>query len=177
MEDQSEPVTLEITVASATAHEIERVIAENSWERDEGLRLILGSGLGYVKGEKTLKAVEAGTMTAQDLHKLVSRMMETESRMAVLRFRAFELERANQNWELSTGAIQNERMGLHGVVHRLREEIAALKAENAQLRAQLPAQAASSVSAAPKPHSSDYAQGPGWLRLFRRNSHKGTSAK
>ena len=176
MEEQYELVTLEITVASATAREIERVMVENGWERAEGLRLILGSGLGYLQGEKTLKAIEAGAMTAQDLHKLVSRMMDTESRLAVLRFRAFELQRANQNWELSTGAIQNERMGLRGVVHRLREEIAALKAENAQLRRQLPAQETSGGSPATTPQPRVPA-GHSWLRLFRRNSPKEMSGK
>ena len=176
MDKQNEPATFEVTVESETAHEIERVIAENGWERTEGLRLILGSGLGYLQGEKTLKAIESGAMTAQDLHKLVSRLMDTESRLAVLRFRAFELQRANQNWELSTGAIQNDRMGLRGVVQRLREEIAALKAENAQLRAQLPPQEASGESPATTPQPRVQA-GLGWLRLFRRNSPKEMSGK
>ena len=176
MDAQNEVVTFEITVASATAREVERVIAENGWERTEGLCLILGSGLGYLQGEKTLKAIESGAMTAQDLHKLVPRMMETKSRLAVLRFRAFELERSNQNWELSTGAIQNERMGLRGVVHRLREEIAALKAENAQLRRQLPAQETSSQSPAATPQPRVQA-GLGWLRLFRRTSPKEMSGE
>jgi len=169
MEEQSEPVTFEITVASATAREIERVIAENGWERAEGLRLLLGSGLGYVKGEKILQAVESGTMTAQDLQTVVSRMMETESRLAVLRFRAFEMEKANQAWELSTGAIQNDRVGLRELAWHLRDEIAALKAENERLRAQLPAPAASGESLAPMPQPSGFAQSSGWRRLFRRN--------
>ncbi len=168
MDAQKERVTFEITVESETAREIERVIAENGWERAEGLRLLLGSGLGYVRGEKILQAVESGAMTAQDLQTVVSRMMETESRLAVLRFRAFELEQANQNWELSTGAIQNERIGLRGVVKRLREEIAALKMENEQLRAQLPAQETTGQSPAPSAQVADRAQGSGWLRLLRR---------
>jgi len=167
MDTPDEWVTFEITVASETAREIERVIAENGWEHSEGLRLLLGSGLGYVKGEKILHAVESGAMTAQDLQTVVSRMMETESRLAVLRFRAFELERANRDWELSTGAVQNERMGLRGVVQRLREEIAALKAENAQSCARLPPQETHVELSTQQ--VTDRAQGSGWLRLFRRN--------
>ena len=176
MDMQSELVTFEITVESETAREIEHVMAENGWEQAEGLRLILGSGLGYIKGEKTLEAAAAGTMTAEDLQKLVSRMMETESRLAVLRFRAFEMEKANQAWELSTGAIQNERMGLRGVVHRLREENAALKAEIERLHAQLPAQETSAGQQVPAPEL--HVQGErGWLRLFWRNSPEEMSAK
>jgi hypothetical protein len=76
MDMQNELVTFEITVASETAHEIERVMAENGWERAEGLRLMLGGGLGYLKGEKILQAVAAGTMTAEDLQRFVSRSME-----------------------------------------------------------------------------------------------------
>jgi len=169
MEEQNEPVTLEITVAGETAREIERVIAENGWEHAEGLRLLLGSGLGYVKGEKILQAVESGTMTAQDLQAVVSRMMETESRLAVLRFRAFEMGKANQAWELSTGAIQNDRVGLRELAWRLRAEMAALKAENERLRAQLPAPTTSGESSAPMPQPSGRAQSSGWRRLFRRN--------
>jgi hypothetical protein len=151
-------------------------MAENGWERAEGLRLILGSGLGYLKGEKTLQAVAAGTMTAEDLQKLISRMMETESRLAVLHFRAFELERANQNWELSTGAIQNESVGLRELAWRLREEIAALKAENERLRVQMTAQETSAKPQTPAPELHVHGE-YSWLRLFRRNSPKEMSAK
>lgn len=168
MDAQEERVTFEITVEAETAREIERVIAENGWEQAEGLRLILGSGLGYITGEKTLQAVAAGTMTAQDLETIVSRMIETESRLAVLRFRAFELERDNQAWELSTGAIQNDRVGLRELAWRLREEIAALKMENERLRAQLPAQETTGQAPAPSAQGADHAQGSGWLRLLRR---------
>lgn len=176
MDMQNEWVTFEVTVEGETARKIEHVIAENGWERADGLRLILGSGLGYIKGDQILKAIESGAMTAEDLQRLVSRMVETESRLAVLRFRAFEMEKANQAWELSTGAIQNDRIGLRGVVHRLREEIAALKAENKQLCAQLPAQEASATPQAPAPEPQIQGEHR-WLRLFRRDSPKEVSAK
>jgi hypothetical protein len=122
-------VTIEVTVASDTADEIERLIAQRGWERDEGLRLILAGGFGYCTGVNTVQAIAAGTMSAEDLQGLVSRSMEMESRFAALRFRAFQLEVANRNWELSTGAIQAENDGLRFMVRQLRDEIAALETQ------------------------------------------------
>ncbi len=131
-------VRLEIQIDAETMREIEAAIEDNGWEYDEGLRLLLGSGLAYVKGERVLQAIESGILSKDELQRTLSRMMETETRLAVLRFRTFEAQQANQAWELSTGAIKNENQGLRAVVQRLREENAALRAENDRLRRLLP---------------------------------------
>lgn len=131
-------VRLEILVEADTMREIEEVVQERGWELAEGVRLLLGSGLAYVKGERVLQAVESGSMSQDDLQRMLSRMVETETRLAALRFRTWEAQQANQAWELSTGAIRNENQGLRSLVQRLRDENMALQAENAQLRSLLP---------------------------------------
>lgn len=175
-DEQDELVRLEILVDADTARDIRTTIADRGWEYAEGLRLLMSNGLAYTKGERILKAVESGALSKDELERTLSRMMETESRLAALRFRAFEIQRANQAWELSTGAIRNENLGLLAVVERLRDEKMALLAENEQLRRKLSASVPTLQGSAPDtlvmPPSpaSKSAQRSFWQRLFCRNN-------
>ncbi len=167
-------VRLEILVDGETARDIQATIEEHGWEHSEGLRLLLANGLAYVKGERVLQAIESGALSQEELQRTLSRMIETESRLAVLRFRTFEAQQANQAWELSTGAISNENLGLRALVQRLRSENAALRAENEQLREMAPLPAAAPEDPAQsQPPAAPSARRSFWqecLRLFRRNN-------
>jgi len=156
-------VRLEILVEADTMREIEQVVQERGWELAEGLRLLLGSGLAYARGEQVLQAVESGALSQDDLQRLLARMVETETRLAALRFRTWEAQQANEAWELSTGAIRNENQGLRSLVQRLRSENVALQAENARLRALLP------VSPADPPPQPSPAAPPSVRRSFWHN--------
>ena len=172
---------LEVLVDAGTAREIEAMVEDRGWELAEGLRLLLGSGLSYAKGERVLQAVESGAMSEDELQRTLTSMMDTETRLAVLRFRTFEAQQANQAWELSIGAIQNENQAMRAVVQRLRNENAALQAENERLRGMLPAPEAvvelqtspPDTPAKPQPPATQSARRrfwQDWQRPFRRNS-------
>ena len=51
---------------------------------------------------------------------------EAESHLAAIRYRMFELQQANQAWELSTGAVYTEGKALTNLVRRQKEEISEL---------------------------------------------------
>ena len=117
-------VKLEITVTPETARDIDKLLSEQGWDSTEGLRILLGMGLGAVRGEQARSKDESAKK------RMVARLMEVEGSLAVLRSRMFEMEKANQSWELSTGAIRTQNIGFQGLINRQKEEIAELKKVN-----------------------------------------------
>ncbi len=93
----------------------------------EGLLYFLSMGAAYAEGQAVLAGVAAGTHPAEEVERLIRRLIELEGRYAVMKFRLFQAEQALQRWELSHGAIETMSAGLQEVVRRLQEE-------NAQLR-------------------------------------------
>lgn len=129
----AEKVKLEIEVLKETYQEIEAVIERNGWEAEEGLRILLTSGLGYAQGQQAIEADdEARAYLAEQLNQMASEL-------AVMRFRTFSFMRDNQTLEMRMGALRNSVAGLEGVVKRLRPERDAFKEEVEQLRADLAA--------------------------------------
>src|SRR5690349_10831741 len=55
--DVATSVTLQIEVLKETYDEIMRVLLENEWEREEGLRIMLLSGLGYLDAKERLARI------------------------------------------------------------------------------------------------------------------------
>jgi len=93
----------------------------------EGLLYFLGLGAAYAEGQATLAGVAAGAHSAEEVERLIRRLVEVEGRYAVMKFRLFQAEQALQRWELSHRAVETMAAGLQEVVRRLR-------AENARLR-------------------------------------------
>lgn len=127
----AEKVKLEIEVLKETYDEIQAVIEYNSWEAEEGLRILLTLGLSYAQGRQV---IEAGDETRAYLAEQLTQMA---SELAVMKFRTFSFMRDNQTLEMRMGALRNSVMGLEGVVQRLRPERDAFKAEAEQLQADL----------------------------------------
>jgi hypothetical protein len=123
----SEAVRLEVWLDPASAREIDQLITQRGWNREEGLRIILGAGAGFLRGEKVLQVAAIGQRTEEELERLLKRLIETESSLASARFRMQELEQANRAWELSTGAIRNENLALKGVLERQKTELQELR--------------------------------------------------
>ncbi len=93
----------------------------------EGLLYFLGLGAAYAEGHVILSGVAAGTHSAEEVERLIRRLVEMEGRYAVMKFRLFQAEQALQRWELSHGAIETMSTGLQEVVRRLQQENARLR--------------------------------------------------
>jgi hypothetical protein len=127
----AEIVTLEIPVLKETYDDIVTVIERNGWDPDEGLRTLLTLGLGYAQGQRLLQADD------EERARLAERLNDLESVAAVMKFRTFSFMRDNQVLEMRMGALENAKIGLEAVVHRLRPERDALQEEVDRLRAEL----------------------------------------
>ncbi|MCL4561176.1 MAG: hypothetical protein M1281_11235 [Chloroflexi bacterium] len=128
-----QPGKLEVHVTEDVANDLYQFISRQGWEYEEGLRLLLGAGMGYLRSSKILSETDPESKE-KEIHQLIARLVETESRLAATRFRMSELQQANESWELSTGAVNTERVGLSNVVKRQREEIDQLHAEVDRLK-------------------------------------------
>jgi hypothetical protein len=128
--------TIEIQLTQQTLEDILALIHSEGWEEQEGLRIILGAGLGYLR-VKTLPENEKENGLPKNQQQLVSRLVEAESLLAAMRFRMFELQNANKNWELSNGAVFKENIGLKNLASRHIAEIRVLKATIINLEAEV----------------------------------------
>jgi len=69
---------------------LQQVLAENEWERDEGLRQLLAAGIAYAQGQAQLAALDhPDADLAAEVRRLQGERMRVESRYAVMKFRAF----------------------------------------------------------------------------------------
>lgn len=130
---ETQKETVQITVTSETLRELNHLIRLRNWEPSEGYRIILGAGLGYLLAQ-SISDSENATGSPQDSERLTARLVQTESMLASLRFRAFELQQQTSNWELSSGAVYQENMALKNLVNRQREEIADLRLKLTELQ-------------------------------------------
>jgi chromosome segregation ATPase len=126
----AEIVTLQIPILKETQADIQATIERNSWEPEEGLRILLTLGLGYAQGRRLLQADD------EERARLAGRLADLESLAAAMKFRTFSFMRDNQVLETRMGALQNATTGLEAVVQRLRPERDALHEEVERLRAE-----------------------------------------
>ena len=118
-----EAINLEIFVTPETAGDIESLITEKQWEKQEGLRILLGAGLAAIRTRLfDQDEIEDGFDS-----KLKSRLMEVEQSLAVLRFQLFEALERNRSWELSSGAIQKAKIGYESIMKSQRQVIEDLR--------------------------------------------------
>jgi chromosome segregation ATPase len=127
----AEIVTLQIPILKETQADIQATIERNSWEPEEGLRILLTLGLGYAQGRRLLQADD------EERARLAGRLADLESLAAAMKFRTFSFMRDNQVLETRMGALQNAKTGLEAVVQRLRPERDALHEEVERLRAEV----------------------------------------
>jgi hypothetical protein len=118
--DGAETVNVTIQILKETYDDILAAIECNSWELEEGLRILLTLGLGYTQGKLLLHA------DGEEQNRLIDRLLNLESVAAVMKFQAFSFMRDNQVLEMRMGALQNTILGLQGLVERLRSENRAL---------------------------------------------------
>ena len=58
---------------------------------------------------------------------LVERLVKAEARPVSIRYYIYEIQQANNNWELFTGAVQKENAGLRNIAKRRLEEVDGLR--------------------------------------------------
>lgn len=136
----SENVQLQIT--QDTIQRIQSINQQNNWEFEQGIRRILGAGLGYLEMHSFIEEDPSPDEKAA----LIRRVIEGESIIASLQYKLFEIESVNKNWKLSSGAIQTENIGLRKAafnhlknIDSLTLGMAQLKKENDELKKQIEA--------------------------------------
>ncbi len=120
-------VKLEIEVTSETARDLGMLILEKGWEYEDGLRMILGAGLGCLRMESAIQGKALGQSEDETLKPIRQRLIGTEARLAAIRYQLYVAQQKNEAWELSTGAIEKKSYNVEIVAQRQRQEIAALK--------------------------------------------------
>jgi len=119
-----EKVSLTFEVSSETADQMSQLVSEHIWERSEGLRIILGAGIGALITQSVLKERE----NAEDRIIGLSReLVLSEGRLAATGYKLAEIRELIHQWEISSGALQEMGARLEKVVFRQNEEIKELK--------------------------------------------------
>lgn len=118
-------VTLEIELTKQTVEEIKALMAEYLWEPNEGLRLLLGAGIGALQAER----VRTPDISDHEKVLRLSRLLtEAEGRLAGARYDLSEARQMLKRWELSNGAIRETLVSLEQVIKRQNQELDELKA-------------------------------------------------
>ena len=138
-------VILEVEVTQETMQELKALMDEHLWEPDEGLRMILGAGLGALTAERVREAYT----DQEKIIQLSQRLARAEGRLVTTRFDLSEVRQDIKRWELSTGAVREMAAGSEKVIRRQNSEIDEMKdlilkqqAEIKHLQAQLGAEQA-----------------------------------
>lgn len=161
-EDRLQKGVVEIAVVAETARELERVLAERGWERDEGLRRVLAAGLDYILERVSLPSAATDCPSAAELHTQLERMIGSGARLAALLYRMHQWEQACQAHEVTHGAMVKEASAYEQRVWEQIREAEALRGEIARLRAELAARDAAPNSPPPRRGRRS------WLRRFGR---------
>lgn len=126
-EVKPELVSVEIKITQETFDHLTAYIQHKGYEIDEGLRIILGAGLGYLLAHSLDEGNETNSSEDNNKERLIQRLIRTEARLASIRYKMFELQQANQNWTLSSGAIYTENAGLRALAKRRTQEVTDLQ--------------------------------------------------
>lgn len=132
--------TLKVKVTSETLEELLSLIKEKGWGKEDGFRIILGAGYGYLLGNPNIKDNKQ-TGLPKNSEQIIERLVKAEARLGSIRYRAYETQQANITWELSTGAVHKENIGLRNIAKRrlkemddLRSRLIIFEDENESLR-------------------------------------------
>lgn len=138
-EDAAE-CTVEVHMLEETYQDILALCEQQSWEEDEGLRIVVANGLAYLRGDTAIQRVNAGDVdVAEELQRKVQQVVDYYGMYSVMKFKAFKLLQVSQTMELNRTGMRGELSLARKTIQNLRQEIEELKTENADLRQQLQA--------------------------------------
>lgn len=139
--DRAVTVMLEIEVLKETYDEILGAIIANEWEREEGLRTVLLSGLGYLDAKLNLDGInrqailDGESEAAGRVDSMIKELAAYHSMYSVMKFKAFKLYKTNQALEFNIAGLRETERMWEGWADRMRREHTALQGECIRLRA------------------------------------------
>lgn len=120
---------VQIQITQDTTQRIQFINQQNKWDFEQGVRRILGAGLGFLE----MESFDKSEPPTDEKAALIRRVIEGESIIASLQYKLFEEETANKNWKLSSGAIEVENNGLRQAAFRHLQRVDELTLSNSRL--------------------------------------------
>jgi hypothetical protein len=115
---------LEIEISKETAEQIKEIIENYLWEKDEGLRRILGAGIGFLLAQKiNLEKTDE----KEKIRTLTRELTLSEGRLAGTRYRMAEMTFTIHRWELASGSLQSLGAATDKIVVRQNNELAEMR--------------------------------------------------
>lgn len=137
-----EQVKAEVVLMRETWDELLKIIEVHEWKQNEGLVILLTTGMAYLRAERALHVPQTVSgLSETEVQKLLDRLMVIEARYASIKNFAFDVMRDHRILEIKFAPIEQEYRSFKGMVWTLRKENDALKAENERLRRALQARA------------------------------------
>ncbi len=161
-----EQIHLQVTLMRETWETIRPVIEENSWKINDGLIILLTTGMAYLRAERALQVAQGiDDLSKEDVRKLLERLAVIEARYASIKNFAFSIMRDHRTLEMRFTPLEIEHRAFKNMLWPLREENESLKREVARLQAALAAQTAGMNASLPAAQS---APPPWWRRALQR---------
>ena len=162
--------TVEISVLEEDLDRARGLIEDNNWGEDEGLLNVFVTGLCYLLGKRSMRAISPDhDSLAQELERRVKELMLYQSMYAVMKYRAFTLSEQKHVLEGIVAGLEAADRFASARLKTFRKDEEALKAEierlreeNEQLRKRL------TVETAPPETRESKEAGPRVWRLWKR---------
>jgi hypothetical protein len=138
--ERAQTVTLQIEVLRETYDDLLRTIVANEWEREEGLRTVLLTGLGYLDARLNLEGLSPDSVERSDadavrrVDAMTRELAAYHSMYSVMKFKAFNLYKTNQALEFNVSGLRATDRMWEGWADRMRREHAQLQVECIRLR-------------------------------------------
>jgi hypothetical protein len=147
--DGAEQVKAEVVLMRETWDDFLRVIEENGWKPNEGLIILLTTGMAFLRAERALSVPQdTEGLSGDEVKKLLDRQMVIEARYASIKNFTFDIMRDHRTLEIKHAPIEQEYLHYKGMVWPLRRENDALKAEVERLKQELQAKTPVVIGAA-----------------------------
>lgn len=137
--DSASSVTVQIDVMNETYDELRRVIMDNEWEPEEGMRTVLLTGLGFLEARERLgtlnRAASTGNVdTHEQVDALVNDLARYHQQYSVMKFKAFKLYKLNQVMEFNISGLRETERMWETWAARMRRQHSELQTEVIRLR-------------------------------------------
>jgi hypothetical protein len=120
--------TLSIRLLEETYQRVKNLCERNEWGEEEGLQIVLATGVAYMDNERTFSRWEWQDSSAE-LLRLARLAAERDAMYSVMKFRAFECSQAKQTLEFNVTGLRGLNAMAGATIQRLTEENQQLKAE------------------------------------------------
>ena len=118
----------------------DEIIAANQWARAEGLHIIFALGLEYLKADGYLRGLDDnGDGLAEEVARLTRDLIDSQSKYAVMKFRAFTLDQAKQALEMNVTGLETENRWSGQRIWQFRADEEVLKSRVKGLEAEIQA--------------------------------------